>query len=112
MPATTPMSCVIQMIVVPNSRFRSRTMSRICACTVTSSAVVASSAIRSFGRQATPMAIITRWRMPPEQFDDLTFHREDGIERAHRILEHEADATAAQIAQFALRHVQQIAALE
>ena len=33
---------------------------------VTSSAVVGSSAIRSFGRQASAIAIITRWRSPPE----------------------------------------------
>ena len=35
-------------------------------CTVTSSADVGSSAISSFGRQARPMAMSTRWRMPPE----------------------------------------------
>ena len=34
---------------------------------VTSSAVVGSSAIRSFGLQASAIAIITRWRMPPEK---------------------------------------------
>jgi len=38
----------------------------ICACTVTSSAVVGSSAMMSRGRHASAMAIITRWRMPPE----------------------------------------------
>ena len=40
---------------------------RICAWIVTSSAVVGSSAISSCGRQASAMAIITRWRMPPEK---------------------------------------------
>ena len=49
-----------------NSRFMSRSRSRICACTVTSSAVVGSSAITSGGRQAIAIAIITRCRMPPE----------------------------------------------
>ena len=39
---------------------------RICACTVTSSAVVGSSANRILGPQASAMAIITRWRMPPD----------------------------------------------
>ncbi len=34
---------------------------------VTSSAVVGSSAIRIFGRQARAMAIMIRWRMPPGQ---------------------------------------------
>ena len=40
--------------------------SRICAWIVTSSAVVGSSAMISLGLQASAMAIITRWRMPPE----------------------------------------------
>ena len=40
----------------------------ICACTVTSSAVVGSSRISSRGRRATAIAIITRWRMPPESW--------------------------------------------
>ena len=42
--------------------------SRICAWIVTSSAVVGSSAISSFGRQASAIAIITRWLMPPESW--------------------------------------------
>jgi hypothetical protein len=41
--------------------------SRICAWIVTSSAVVGSSAMSSFGLQASAMAIITRWRMSPEK---------------------------------------------
>ena len=40
--------------------------SRICAWTVTSSAVVGSSAISSLGSLMSAIAIITRWRMPPE----------------------------------------------
>ena len=64
--ATTPMSWVIRMSAVPNSRCSVRISSRIWACTVTSSAVVGSSAISTFGLQASAMAIITRWRMPPE----------------------------------------------
>ncbi len=39
---------------------------RICACTVTSSAVVGSSTIKRSGSFAKAMAIITRWRWPPE----------------------------------------------
>ena len=35
---------------------------RICACTVTSSAVVGSSAISKSGSLAKAMAIMTRWR--------------------------------------------------
>ena len=45
---------------------RSRSNSRICFCRTTSSAVVGSSAISSFGRSAQAMAIITRWRCPPD----------------------------------------------
>ena len=41
---------------------------RICAWMVTSSAVVGSSAMISLGLQASPIAIITRWRMPPENW--------------------------------------------
>ena len=41
-------------------------ISRICACTVTSSAVVGSSAISRSGPEMVAMAIITRWRMPPD----------------------------------------------
>jgi hypothetical protein len=40
----------------------------ICACVVTSSAVVASSAISSRGLEASAMAMTTRWRMPPESW--------------------------------------------
>ncbi len=40
--------------------------SRICRCTVTSSAVVGSSAISSFGSQAIAIAIITRCCCPPD----------------------------------------------
>ena len=64
--ATAPMSCVISTMAVPRSRCSSRSRSKICACTVTSSAVVGSSAIRMSGRQASAIAIITRWRMPPD----------------------------------------------
>ncbi len=49
------------------SSFCSRRISAsTCACTITSSAVVGSSAISSLGSQDSAMAIITRWRMPPD----------------------------------------------
>ncbi len=49
-----------------SSSVRSRWMSsRICACTMTSSAVVGSSPMTSLGLQARAMAIMARWRMPP-----------------------------------------------
>ena len=45
---------------MPRSRCSDSSKSRICAWMVTSSAVVGSSAISSFGLQAIAMAIITR----------------------------------------------------
>ena len=51
---------------MPVSACRWRIRVRICACTVTSSAVVGSSAISMSGCRPSAMAIITRWRMPPE----------------------------------------------
>ncbi len=53
-------------IAAPTRRLSSAIRSRICAWMVTSSAVVGSSAIRSLGLQASAIAIITRWRMPPD----------------------------------------------
>ena len=44
--ATTPRSCVMNIIAMPCSCCSFRRSSRICACTVTSSAVVGSSAIK------------------------------------------------------------------
>ena len=51
---------------VPVFRCRSRISRRIWCCTVTSSAVVGSSAMISLGSQANAIAITTRWHMPPE----------------------------------------------
>ena len=50
----------------PSSRCKARSRRRISRCTVTSSAVVGSSATISFGLQAKAMAINTRCRMPPD----------------------------------------------
>ena len=41
---------------------------RICACVVTSSAVVGSSAMRIVGSRISAIAIIARWRWPPESW--------------------------------------------
>ncbi len=52
-----------------DSRLRRLSISsRICFWMVTSSAVVGSSAISSLGSQASAMAIMTRWRMPPDSW--------------------------------------------
>ena len=51
---------------MPNRWVRSFISSRIWAWMVTSSAVVGSSAMISLGSQASAMAIMIRWRMPPD----------------------------------------------
>ena len=66
--ATTPRSWVISMIAAPISLLSSTMSLRICAWIVTSSAVVGSSAISSRGLQDSAIAIIARWRMPPENW--------------------------------------------
>ena len=53
---------------MPSSFCSSSTSASICAWIVTSSAVVGSSAINSAGRHASAIAIIARWRMPPESW--------------------------------------------
>ena len=52
--------------------------SRIVRCTVTSRALVGSSAISSRGLHASPMAIRARWRMPPENSWGYCFARARG----------------------------------
>ena len=76
--ATTPRSWVIKMIAMPSSFSRDFIRSRICAWIVTSSAVVGSSAIRISGSHASAMAIMTRWRMPPENSKGYCFMRFSG----------------------------------
>ena len=53
-------------IAMPSRVCSSFSSFRICACTVTSSAVVGSSAIRRSGSLASAIAIMTRWRCPPD----------------------------------------------
>ena len=56
------------MIALPKSSCSVFISERICACVVTSSAVVGSSAISRSGSLISAIAIITRWRMPPENW--------------------------------------------
>ena len=56
----------MMITAIPSRLCRSAISSRIWAWTVTSSAVVGSSAISSLGSLASAIAIIARWRMPPE----------------------------------------------
>ena len=53
---------------MPRRVWMSRISARICACVVTSSAVVGSSAIRRTGSRISAMAIMTRWRWPPDSW--------------------------------------------
>ena len=69
------MSWLIRISAMSSSRCSSRSSSMICAWVVTSSAVVASSAMSSFGWQARAMAIMTRWRMPPESWCGYSLNR-------------------------------------
>ena len=66
--ATTPMSWVISSTAELSLSLRLRMRSRISACTVTSRAVVGSSAISSPGSQASDCAIMARWRCPPDSW--------------------------------------------
>ena len=68
-PAAIPRSWVIIRTAVPNSDDSRWMSSRIWAWIVTSRAVVGSSARISFGSHDSAMAIITRWRMPPENWN-------------------------------------------
>ena len=64
--ATTGRSWVTSTRARPSSLDSRVSRSRIWACTMTSSAVVGSSASRIFGSQASAIAIAARCRMPPE----------------------------------------------
>ena len=66
--ATAPRSWVMNTTPAEVSAARSLMRSKICAWIVTSSAVVGSSAIRTCGRHASAMAIMTRWHMPPDSW--------------------------------------------
>ena len=68
MPATIPRSWVISTIAAFVSVWACRSTSSTWAWIVTSSAVVGSSAISSFGELAIAIAIIARWRIPPENW--------------------------------------------
>ena len=58
-------SCEMKIAADLLDSLTSRSSRRICCCTVTSRAVVGSSAT-SFGSIISPMAMTARWRIPPE----------------------------------------------
>ena len=57
---------MIRIVATSCSLFSFAISRMICAWIVTSSAVVGSSAISTSGSSESAIAIITRWRMPPE----------------------------------------------
>src|SRR5215831_718621 len=77
-PAITPRSWVTRMTAMPSRRRRPSISSRICFWIVTSSAVVGSSAISSLGSQASAIAIMTRCRIPPENWCGYSLRRSLG----------------------------------
>ena len=83
--ATTPRSWVISTIAVPSRSRSPRITSSTPAWIVTSSAVVGSSAISTSGSQAIAIAIITRWRMPPESWCGYSPTRCVGRRDAHQL---------------------------
>ena len=66
--ASVDRSWVMNSVASPNASCSSSSSRRICAWTITSSAVVGSSATSSFGSHASASAISTRWRWPPESW--------------------------------------------
>ena len=64
--ATTSRSCEMNSMAMPRLRRTSRSRASTCACVVTSSAVVGSSAISSVGSPARTIAIIARCCWPPD----------------------------------------------
>ena len=77
-PAITPRSWVTRITDIPSRLRRSSISSRICFWIVTSSAVVGSSAISSLGSQASAIAIMTRCRIPPENWCGYSLRRSLG----------------------------------
>ena len=75
----------MKSIESPSSRWSWASSSRICAWIVTSSAVVGSSATSSSGLFASAMAIITRWRCPPESWCGQASSRASGSRMPTRL---------------------------
>ena len=68
---------------MPRRLRSSSSTSRICACTVTSSAVVGSSATRISGSADSAIAIMTRWRMPATELMGIGLEPVGGIGDPH-----------------------------
>ena len=69
----------MRITAVPKSSRSAWISSSTCACTVTSSAVVGSSAMRMSGRSASAIAIIARCRIPPDISCGKLSNRSSGL---------------------------------
>ena len=78
---------------------------------VTSSAVVGSSAISSLGLQASAMAIMTRWRMPPDSWCGYSFDALLGLGDADQRRSISTARASASLARHALVQQQRLADL-
>src|SRR5699024_7561848 len=126
-----PRSWVISSTATPSSAVRESRWSRICCCTVTSSALVGSSATSSLGRAARPIAISARCFMPPENSCGYCWARRAAsaspassssstvracpphrVEVAHRVLGHQPHLVPAQHPDLLLGDVRDVAPLE
>ena len=81
-------------MAVPSRAWMSRSRCRIWAWMVTSSAVVGSSAISTLGWQASAIAIMARWRMPPDSWYGYSCTRRAGSEICTRSSSRSACASA------------------
>ncbi len=93
--ATTPRSWVMSMRAAPVRSWTSRISSRIWAWIVTSRAVVGSSAMSSFGSHDRAIAIMTRWRMPPDISCGYCLTRRSGLLMPTALIESTAFSQAA-----------------
>src|SRR5580658_3527646 len=123
-PATTPRSWLMSTMDVPNCARISRSKARICACTVTSRALVGSSAITSRGshirlvhslehieRAALGLAPRGRGVMHPH-FGELHADPYMGSERGHRILKDHRELRAADPIERRSGEAEQLGAVE
>ena len=69
---------MIRITAIPSWSWSRSIRARIWAWIVTSSAVVGSSAIRTFGSLTSAIAIIARWRIPPENSCGYSSMRRSG----------------------------------
>src|SRR6218665_520558 len=97
--ATTPRLWLISTSAMWCTSCRLRSSCRICACTVTSSAVVGSSAISKRGPPASALAQVG---VATQHLDDLLANGQNRVQRSHGVLEDHRDLTPAHCGQLSL----------